>query len=539
MRILPSQSASLPRRQAGVVIDLLHSALRRDSIAAVVLFLLGTISRLPFQSHILYHWDSVNFAFALELFDVTADQPQMPGYILYVYLARAINWFVGDPQKTMVGLSIVSSGLAVALLFKLGTAMFNRVTGLLAALFLASSPLFWFYGEVALPHSLDAFIVIAVVLLLYQVVEGRSEKAILAAIALGVAGGLRPQTQVFLMPLAFFAGWRLGWRRGLLALVVLALVDLAWFIPLLWLSGGALRYYQTLQTYYLNFNTTTSIVSGGGLWGLSRNLRKLSMYTLYGGSLAMLPAFAYGAWRLVQPEGILRRRRFWVLALWMVPSLLFYTFIHMGQQGLVFVFLPALFIISVESLRRLTASRRLLWWGVAGGVVVFNLALFLVVPTFPLGGERFKILTWDTIRRQDAYYQDRLAVVQREFTPNNTALVGSNWRHLQYYLPAYPLIRFGIISKWELGEGQARNPWQETQAFTPQELGLTPAADGTCFVILFDDNLVAFNDTPQRAATHPLPGGGQLTYLELRKGDRFYLGPDSFGIASEAEVTSQ
>ena len=55
-----------------------------ETWSAVALFLGTVISRVPFRSHVLYHWDSVNFAYAMRRFDVIAEQPQPPGYIAYV-----------------------------------------------------------------------------------------------------------------------------------------------------------------------------------------------------------------------------------------------------------------------------------------------------------------------------------------------------------------------------------------------------------------------------------------------------------------------
>ncbi len=512
---------------------------RNEPLRLVLLFLLGVLSRLPFVSQILYHWDSVNFALSLYHFDVAADQPQVPGYILYVMLGRLVNALVGDPQVALVGISLVSSGLAVVALYLLGRATFSRQTGLMAALFLASSPLFWFYGEVALPHSLDTLVVILVVWMLYQVVQGEVRFALPAAVALAIAGGLRPQTQVFLTPLALFAAWRLGWRKALLAMVVMGFVDLLWFVPLVWSVGGLVRYFEVFNVFAGRFNETTSVFSGGA-WGLQRNLRKLGMYTLYAWSLAFIPAMIYGLLRVPRALKLLRRRRFWFLLLWIVPSTLYYTFVHMGQQGLVFVFLPALLLISAESLRRLTESRRAVQWGVTGGLVALQATIFLAFPTYPLGGDRFKILTWQTIRQHDQYYQERLEVVRRRFPPDQTVVMGAAWRHLEYYLNDYPLIRFSVIPKWELGEGRAMETRRGVEVFSlPDLLGQPSPPEGVSYLVLFDDRLLPFLDTPQRALQVPLPGGGDLTYLALDPGERFYVDSDSFGLLADEELSAR
>ncbi len=124
---------------------------------ALGLFALAIITRIPFQSQYLYHWDSVNMAFGILDYDVQAGAPQFPGYIVYIVIAQIVNAVFNDPQRTMLFISVVSSGLAAAAIFYLGKDMFNPVTGIIASLFLISSPLFWFYGEIALPHALDLF----------------------------------------------------------------------------------------------------------------------------------------------------------------------------------------------------------------------------------------------------------------------------------------------------------------------------------------------------------------------------------------------
>jgi hypothetical protein len=502
--------------------------LHAERLRLVLLFLIGLLSRLPFTSQILYHWDSVNFALALYHFDVAADQPQVPGYILYVMLGRLVNYLVGDPQVALVGISLISSGLAVAALYLLGRAMFSRDTGLIAALFLASSPLFWFYGEVALPHSLDT-----------RAMQGEARFALPAAVMLAIAGGLRPQTQVFLMPLALLTGWRLGWRKALPALVTMGIVDILWFVPLVGSVGGFLRYFQVFSTFAGRFNETTSIFSGGA-WGLQRNLRKLGMYTLYAWSLAFIPAMMYGLLQVPRALKLWHRQRLWFLFLWIAPSILYYTCVHMGQQGLVFVFLPALLLISAEGMRRLVGSRCGVQWGLTGGLVALQAILFLSVPAYPLGGDRFKLLTWQTIRQHDLYYQERLEVVHREFPANQTVIMGTEWRHLEYYLRDYPLIRFSVIPKWELGEGEAMNTRQSIGVFSLADmLGRPASSDESTYLVLFDDELLAFLDMPQRALQVPLPGGDVLTYLALNSNERLYVDADSFGLLAAEKLSAQ
>lgn len=506
--------------------------MKNDRIITLGLFLTGLLTRLPFSEQILYHWDSINFALGLRHFDVAAGQPHVPGYILYVFLGQIVNRLIQNEQATLVGLSLLSSGLAPAALYLLGRQVFDRRTGLAAALFLASSPLFWFYGEIALPHTLDTFIVIVIVWLLYRLIQGENGLAVPAALLLAIGGGLRPQTQLFLMPLALLAVLFMDWRSRFAALATMTVVDLAWFIPLMTLSGGIQQYLRVMGGFTEYFNTTTSITTGG-LWGLARNLRKMGMYTLYGWSLPLLAGAVGAAASLkglrLPGGGSLKSRRFWFFFLWIVPTLAYYALIHMGQQGLVFVYLPALLLLSAAAFYRLPLAGN--WQNaLIAGVVAVNAGIFLFAPTYPLGGETPKLLTAQTIRQHDEWYLAHNTAVKENFDPAHTLLLTSGWRFPEYYLPAYTLARYDLGSRWEVTSGQ---PLVSAESWIdPAALGLAPDAQGMYTLVLFDDDLQPFHRTAARQEWLALPGGGRMAYVRFSPAEGLHLTPTSFEIGA-------
>ncbi len=494
---------------------------RRDAIISITLFLLTLLSRVPFRSHILYHWDSVNFAYAMRQFSVAQEQPQPPGYILYVWLCRAVDVLFHDPQTTMVTISIVASGLAVTALFYLGRAMFGRATGLIAALLLATSPLFWFYGEIALPHSLDTLLVILALWWLYETMRGRTRYLYPAIVVLAVAGGVRQQTLIFLSPLILFALRRVGWRRFLTAGALGAVICLAWFIPLITSSGGLAAYLDSTSKYTARFNVSTSLFAGAGWWGLRRNLRKLTMYTLFGWSAGLLPLLAYGVVGLRRRQWPRNWEKSLFFALWLAPPLLFYTLIHMGQQGLVFVFLPALLLWGAWGLTALSRNRRALTV-LASLLVALNTVIFCFLPESPLPASNLRLLTRAALCNSDDYYNDRLAAIRARFSPASTAILAANWHHVEYYLPAYPLIPLDVTSKWERGAGRINNP-------SGAERVCAAADDGSVIIVIFDPALAPSNASPDRTQAVPLAHGGQMDILTLAPGEVLYCG-DEFGV---------
>ncbi|MDY7041608.1 MAG: DUF2723 domain-containing protein, partial [Chloroflexota bacterium] len=130
---------------------------KRDTVIAVVLAVGTVLSRWPFQINILNNHDAVNYALALEHFDMRLHQPQPPGYPLYVLLGRAFNLVLHDHLAALVWLSTVFSGLAVVAIYLAGREMFGRRVGFIAALLLVTSSLFWFQGEIAAPYTADLF----------------------------------------------------------------------------------------------------------------------------------------------------------------------------------------------------------------------------------------------------------------------------------------------------------------------------------------------------------------------------------------------
>ena len=84
-----------------------------DPALALLLGLLTIQTRRPYKLRLPYAWDSFLYIRALGHFDPTRHQPQPPGYLLYVATARLLLLWVGDPNRALVWVSILASGVAV------------------------------------------------------------------------------------------------------------------------------------------------------------------------------------------------------------------------------------------------------------------------------------------------------------------------------------------------------------------------------------------------------------------------------------------
>ena len=160
-------------------------------------------------------------------------------------------------------------------------------------------------------------------------------------------------------------------------------------------------------------------------------------------------------------------------------------------------------------------------------LALINAALFIALPEYPLGGERIKVLSWDTLRNNDAYYQERFDAIREHFPAESTAILAANWRHVQWYLPEYRLLPFSVVSKWELGAGSALDMGRKEQILTVEELA---ARAHEAQVVIFDPNLDVFNTALEQAKDATLSGGGTLRYFTLTMDDLLVYGPESFGL---------
>ena len=482
-------------------------------------FVLGVATRVPFRGQVLYHWDSVNFALATVRFDVAEGQPHVPGYILYVALGWLGNLVTHDPQVTFVWLSVLFGGLSAAALFYLGLAMYDRRTGIVAALFLLASPLFWFYGEVALPHVVDTFFTILTAYLLYQAWGGRQGYLLAAAPILAVAGGIRPQTVLFLGPLCLLGAARARPRVILAAAGLLAACSALWLAPLLWLAGGCGRYLEVASafsqafhywepTYRLLRGDASAFLTGGA---------KLVSYAGYAVGLAALPPLAYALRSRMAARTLVVDPRARFLATWITPAALFYLFVHMGQQGLVFAFLPALLLLGAGSSAALLGERYLgrvnLLVAFAALTVALHAAVFILAPEHLSGPIGQRLLTWSTIRNLDSRYLGMVSTIRAEFRPERTILVGADWRHAGYYLPEYRLVRLPTVGPdgemvASMGRGDVDRP------ISARTSGLPLCVADSLDVVLLDGD-PGMAPAGMAARRVPLPAGPPLFALSL------------------------
>ena len=437
---------------------------RCDLVLGLALALATVVSRIPLRAHLLPTWDAVQFALALERYDIVAHRPHPPGYILYVAAAWIVNVFVGDATASLVWLSIAASGAEVFFVYRLAWMLYGRLAATVAAIGLATSPLFWFYGEVGLPYALEAALTAMVAMLTWPARCGRASAVMASEVGLGLAGGVRQSLLPLFFPLWATTAWA-GMRRlaPLIAGgVLMALTTALWLVPMLHLAGGVRAYLSASAELFDSTVRATTVMAPG--WAWLGNARTLAEAVVLGLGL-LVPVAFWAAARAVR-SGF--RSREWFLLAWSLPALVVYLWLHFGQYGYLLTILPALYILIAPVLAgALTAPRLGRSGRVVAGAVLAGIALAHVAFVTDAGPARVPEVASDApwLERQladlTARYRYRLwphtlrglregeAVIaaytdeiRRHFAPADTVIVvelGNSrsypwFRHATYYL---------------------------------------------------------------------------------------------------------
>ena len=390
---------------------------------AIALFCIGIITRLPFQGQIVWG-DGGNFALAVEHFDMRLEQPQMPGmFVIFIGFARFFNLFLHNPTASLVMVNVVASGVAAAMLYVMGTTWFNSRVGWTASLLMLTSPLIWFNGEMALSHMIEFAWVVLIDYAAYRTGLGEKKALFGLGILMGLAGGIRPSTPFFLLPLALVATF-VGLRKHKFNLVDVAVAVLMgfaaialWMTPLIISSGGWESYWSTIWGWV---PLHTERQDADSLIKFLENVLLLFKAILRTVGLAIIPLLWVVA--VKRPNWLKNCRKNWgnsVIALSVLPGFLFFLLVHLRRKAQTmtimpgFILLAALAIVSFSE--HIWQGKRQRWAFVTAIIVSLNGLFFVFGPT--------GVPTAREISSFDAKFIEPIEFIQKNFAPETTAIL--------------------------------------------------------------------------------------------------------------------
>jgi hypothetical protein len=440
---------------------------QRDWLAASILCAVSFAMRVPFRSQYAYHWDSAQFALAIEHYDVSLGLPHLPGFFLYVMFGRIVNILVGDPHASLVWMSVLAGATLAGLGYLLAATLFGRDCGWATGCLLASSPLCWFQSEVALTTIVDSALVVATVLICWKAIgSGGGWRWVIAmAVMLTLVAGIRQQSALLLFPLWLYTFWRFPsgrLQRAGVGIILVGLLCAAWFIPMVKLSGGLGGFWE-LYPARLKLNAAYASYSGRGFEALGQNLAFIVANCWMGLSAAALLAGAECTSWLMSDESrrqTLAQRgeplRF--VAIWFLPMFAFGAIVFTAMSGHVLNYFPSIVILIGLTLGRLVRKithhlqglhtkfvdpHRLALVSVIGGVTLVNVGMFLLPPGWTAWLRENLSLTATNIREHDRQLGQWFQEIRSHYHPADVLICHSGeylfwgFRLFQYHLPEY------------------------------------------------------------------------------------------------------
>ena len=413
----------------------------RDRAIAVALATFVIVTRLPFMTHVLFEWDSVLYARALEQgFYVTADiadqRPHPPGYVFYVAAAALFRSIFGDSNTALVAISIVASAGATVLVYLLARRFARAELAVFAALAFAVDPLVWAHGEIALPYIVLACGSVGLALLFWNARRGTGRQAFAASVAFGLAAGFRQDLLLLLGPLWLWSMSGGGLRRVVAAAIAVGGACLAWLVPSAVLSGGLGAYVNAVLSQSGSITGKSVVGTSGGdvLWYDVRfTILALAwgLFALGAVLLALLLAPTLHWLRGPRAARIGDRAAFFLL--WIVPGLVVYVAWIIGDWGYVLSILPGLYVLCAALLERALGATRgaaLIAWRAFAVVLLAGTA-----GVFVGAGARW---SQGMLASHDQVINARVTYIRGHFDPHATALLArEDYQQVRYYLAEY------------------------------------------------------------------------------------------------------
>ncbi|MGB9872924.1 MAG: hypothetical protein ACPLYD_14860 [Anaerolineae bacterium] len=393
---------------------------------------------LAFRSASLDDFDSYSFALALRQFSLDLQQPQPPGFPVYVALGRLLLAVCGEARPALTLLSALAGVGVVLGVYGLGGR--RTLAGVGAALLVGLSPMGWLTAEKALSDTPGMALTLLAIWALWRGRE-RLSTFILGSFIAGLGLGLRPQNS--LPVLLLLAGlvvrhlWlRRPWRWLGAAALAFAGGVLLWLLPTLRAVGGLSTYLAHLAAHSAHVRRADSLLGAPltasalhgrwmafantllmhtvGLtvyarWGWPQTIRALAV------AAVVLPGLIAADWR---------RSRTWLLAGWaLLVATQVFLLEALDRPRLFLPLLPPLALLVAEGYARLRSPR---WLAPA---VLTGAAFALLRLTLPLAAQ---LSTVPAPPVQAASY------VAAHYPPQETVIAAAgSFRAVQVELPNY------------------------------------------------------------------------------------------------------
>ena len=218
-----------------------------------ILLLLATFAAyVATRSLWLDEWDCVQFALALDEFNLWKHQPHPPGYPVFIFAGRLLQALGFEPAPALILVACLAGAVFVSAWFRIVELEFGEPLGWLVALSTAVTPAVWLTATKALT-DVPAAAGLSVMIWYALLFRRRQHLRDLAGMALcgALATGLRPQWLgvILLVLVSALILARVRAPRWGLALAIFLSGQLLWLVPTCWSQASAEPHRAGLRAY--------------------------------------------------------------------------------------------------------------------------------------------------------------------------------------------------------------------------------------------------------------------------------------------------
>lgn len=491
----------------------------RDVAIAVAVGLVGLATRFVLRGEGLYSWDSGLLASGVQSFDFSAGHPHPPYYPLAIALAKLLALWT-TPAHALILLSVLASGILAAATYLVARGLAGVPASLFAAALVVLSPTALFNGIAALTYALEGAASAVVALAAWRAHRtGAPRDAVILAVVLSIAVGIRPSSMFLLAPLGLWATWG-RWGAMRLALVAGAVATLAWAVPMI-VAGGGLSDFLAGNRYQSRHVVFAHTVAQDGLAVVPENLHWLGGYVHW--ELAFLGAVL----ALALVTGFVWARRLptraapFLLA-WVAWPLAFFAFVYAGwpvyPNGYVLVLVPGVAV--AIGLFADTLARGLLASGAPRAAQGFAAIAIVAVLAMPATWAASWPEAVEGQREADAWAESWWAL-ERDYPANETAILtfyGWFWVRIDH--PEY--LAWATVPYWN-ATGEVRVQVVQAHGDREEDELYEDALDGTDQerqhpIPPWVKHVVVVYGPPSRDVTDPLKPNLPVTNRTLESG---------------------
>lgn len=311
-----------------------------------ILTLFYILSTIFVASYYPIEFDEGNLTAGVINYNYKKSQPHLPGYFLFIIFAKGINFVLNNPYLSTRLISAFFGLSCLYFFYFFSLKLFlNKLHAFLITFCFATLPVFIFYKTLGLTYTIDAFAVILLGFLAYQIIIEKKKYEYFATLSFGILIGFRQSISLFLLPLWLFGLFNT--KKKIISLILnfllLIFVILLWLLPQVHLTQegkGLTEYFKMTQSVFLLASKDTSIFLGANKIQLLNQIKLFLQFLV--GEVGFYIIFLFIA-LLAKKINI---KNFLIFVFPILPSIIFYLFIHLGQPGYLLIFIPILVLFS-------------------------------------------------------------------------------------------------------------------------------------------------------------------------------------------------